>query len=451
MSQPRVCVIGAGACGLTAAKSLQQRGIEFDCFEMGSALGGMWRINNDNGRSAAYRSLHINTSRDRMGFSDFPMPRDYPDFAHHSQILEYFEQYASRFQLRRRITFRTAVERVRPLDDGRFRVTIRPRNGSPGQRQYDAVLVANGHHWSPRSPDFPGTFEGQTLHSHEYRAPDDMADKNVLVVGMGNSGCDIACEVSRVARRTVLSTRGGAHVIPKYLFGKPLDRVAPGWMWRHLPLPVFQRMFGLCLRIARGRLSRYGLPEPAHRVLAEHPTISSDLLNLIGHGRICVRPNIDRLCGHSVLFCDGTEEPFDQIIYATGYNLSFPFLDSSILSTGDNRVSLYKYVVHPDCPNLYFIGLIQPWGAIMPLAEQQAEWVGDILAGQCRLPGRSAMQQDIARCQNKQLRRYINSSRHTIQVDFHPYLRELQRERTRNRERSQTVTRSSNRTLPRAA
>lgn len=435
MNDARVCIIGAGASGLAAAKSLQQRGIDFDCFEMGSAIGGLWRYNNDNGQSAAYRSLHINTSRDRMAFSDFPMPSDYPDFPHHSQIIAYFEQYARHFGLNERITFRTAVEHVDPVGDGTFDVTIRPLGGQRRCSRYDAVLVANGHHWNPKYPEFPGDFSGRTIHSHEYRTADEMADRNVLVVGIGNSGCDIACEASRVARKVFLSTRSGAHIIPKYILGKPLDRVAPAWMWRHLPLSVFQRIFGLTLRIARGRVSRFGLPEPAHRVLAEHPTISSDLLNLIGHGKIHVRPNVSQLNGQTVAFDNGAEEQVDTIVFATGYNITFPFLDDDVMNPEGNRVSLFKHVVHPDYANLYFIGLIQPWGAIMPLAEQQAYWVGDILTGECRLPDRESMLSDVDLSDRKMQKRYVRSARHTIQVDFYPYKKELQQERERGRNR----------------
>jgi cation diffusion facilitator CzcD-associated flavoprotein CzcO len=439
MDDSRVCIIGAGSSGLVAAKVLAERGIPFDCFELGSGIGGLWRYNNDSGLSAAYRSLHINTSRDKMAFSDFPMPHRYPDFPHHSQILAYFERYAEHFDLRQRITFRTAVKHIQPVGDGTYDVIVEPRGGLRRCRRYAAVLVASGHHWDPRIPSFPGTFAGCTLHSHEYRTPDAMADKNVLVVGLGNSGCDIACEVSRVARRTFLSTRRGGHIIPKYLFGKPLDRVVPAWVWRHLPLWIFQRMFGAALRLSRGPVERYGLPKPQHRILEEHPTISSDLLNLIGHGRIQVKPNVSELSGDSVRFADESQEPIDTIVYATGYNITFPFLNQEVLNPAGNRVSLYKRVVHPGQPNLYFIGLVQPWGALMPLAEAQSEWVGDLLSGECALPPRELMLADMTRADAAVRRRYLNTERHTIQVDFYPYLAELARERQAGRKRPQAA------------
>lgn len=424
--------MGAGSSGLTAAKTLHERGIPFDCLEKGSGVGGLWRYDSDSGHSAAYRSLHINTSRTKMSFADYPMPKSYPDFPHHSLILKYFEDYTDHFGLRDRITFQTSVLRVEPQPQGGFLVTTENRQGQRHAREYSAVLVANGHHWSPRYPDFPGTFDGPTLHSHHYRTPESFAGKRVLVVGMGNSGCDIACDASRVASRVFLSTRRGAHVIPKYLFGKPLDKLAPRWMWEHLPFWVFQRFFQVALHLARGRMSKYGLPDPQHRILEEHPTISADLLNQLGHGEIAIKPNVRELRGTSVQFEDGSEEAIDVLVYATGYNVSVPFIERGILNTEHNEVRLYRRVVHPRYPGLYFIGLIQPWGAIMPLAEAQGKWVADLLDGSCGLPTPEAMEAEITNSRKKVRRRYTQTARHTIQVDFYAYLTELRRERKRH-------------------
>ncbi|MCA9123137.1 MAG: NAD(P)-binding domain-containing protein [Planctomycetaceae bacterium] len=429
MKDSRVCIVGAGASGMVAAKVLKQRGIPVDCFEIGTDIGGLWRYNNDNGRSAAYESLHINTSRNRMQFSDFPMPCDYPDFPHHSQVLKYFESYVEHFALRDCITFRTSVRHIAPREDGLFDVTVQARSGESRCRQYAAVIVANGHHWNPKFPEYSGEFHRQTLHAHDYRTPDAFRGKRVLVVGIGNSGCDIACEVSRVASKTFLSARRGAHIIPKYIFGKPLDRVVPRWVWQHTPLWLFKRVFNLALRISRGDLSRFGLPRPGHRLLEEHPTISSDLLNLIGHGKIQIKSAIRELQGDAVSFDDDSVEPIDAIIYATGYNIKFPFLDDTVLNPKGNRVPLYKYVVHPDYANLFFVGLVQPWGSIMPLAEQQAEWIGDLLSARCSLPNREVMLRDIDCTNSAMQRRYVRSERHTIQVDFYRYLAELKQAR----------------------
>ena len=427
MDERRVCIIGAGASGIVAARTMSQRGIPFDCFEKGSGIGGLWRYNNDNGMSATYKSLHINSSRKLMAFSGFPMPVSYPDFPHHSHILEYYESFVDHYGLRQHIQFNTTVESVEPVENGH--VVTFTRNGVTESRHYDNVLVANGHHWSPRKPEFPGTFNGEQFHSFFYKTTEGLEDKRVLVVGIGNSGCDIASEVSRIAKKTYLSTRRGAHIIPKYIFGQPLDRASKAFFWNVLPFRLFQTLFGFALRLARGRLSRFGLPEPSHRVLEEHPTVASDLLNLIGHGKIAVKPNVHNLDDGRVSFADGSTEDVDVIIYATGYDIRFPFLNDDVLNTENNEVPLYKRVVHPSHPGLFFIGLVQPWGPLNPLSESQCEWVADLISEEAVLPNEEEMAADIGKERRTMRKRYANSIRHTIQVDFYPYLRTLKKER----------------------
>ena len=425
------CVIGAGGSGLAAAKALHDRALTFDCFERGSAAGGLWRYANDNGMSGIYKSLQINSSRDMTAFADHPMPASYPDFPGHEQIRDYLDDYVDHFGFRDRIRFRTTVERVEQAPDGTFTVTVRTGDALPTSRRYRHVLVASGHHWLPRVPCFRGSFTGRILHAHEYRTPDAFAGARVLVVGMGNSGCDIACDLARVADRTLLSTRRGAHVIPKYLFGVPLDTICPEVVWRFAPMWLFRRAFQAVLWLNRGTLSHYGLPRPGHAVLQEHPTISSDLPSLVRERRVIMKPDINRLDGAAVVFADGSREAVDVIVLATGYQIAFPFLDRAVMAADDNQVRLYRHVVHPDVPGLFFIGLIQPWGAIFPLAEAQAAWVGDVVAGRCRLPDRGSMLRAIDDDLAGMRRRYVSSPRHTIQVDFHAYRALLRRERRR--------------------
>lgn len=428
MSPDRVCVVGAGSSGIVAAKVLQEHGIPFDCLEKGSGIGGNWRYRNDNGMSAAYASLHINTSKTRMAYSDFPMPEDYPDYPHHSQILAYFEDYVDHFGVRPHIRFSTSVEDVSPADGGGWQVTT--DGGEIGV--YRAVLVSNGHHWNPKLPDFPGRFDGRARHSHSYETPDGLEGKNVLVVGIGNSGVDIACEACHVAARTFLSTRRGAHILPKYALGKPIDQYTTPASSR-LPL-VLQRLgFQALLALARGPQDRYGVPRPGHTLLQAHPTVSADLLNLAGHGKIQIKPDVEALRGDRVAFADSSVEPIDEIIYATGYRITFPFLAPELIDPRGNAVRLYRHVVHPQLPGLFFMGLIQPLGAIMPLAEQQAIWVASLLTGEVELPERRTMERRIDAELRAMRRRYVTSGRHTIQVDYFPYLAQLRKEMRRQR------------------
>ena len=278
----RVCVIGAGSSGIAACQVLDARGIEFDCFEVGSQVGGNWRYMNDNGMSSAYRSLHINTSRRTMAYATYPMPDDYPDYPSHWQIAKYFDDYVDHFGFRGRIRFRTEVTGVEPAADGDWRVTWRDlESGEEGSEVYTAVFVANGHHWDARWPEpaYPGQddFEGEQLHVHDYKTPDTIEGKRVLVLGIGNSATDIAVEASQRAERTLLAMRRGAWILPKYLRGKPVDELGNAFVNR-LPLAVTRAMYRRALKTATGEPMDYGLPEPDHKLAEAHPTISAELL-----------------------------------------------------------------------------------------------------------------------------------------------------------------------------
>jgi dimethylaniline monooxygenase (N-oxide forming) len=433
----KVCVVGAGSSGIAACQVLSARGIPFDCFEKGSQVGGNWRYENDNGMSSAYRSLHINTSRKLMAYASYPMPDDYPDYPDHFQIARYFDDYVDHFGFREKIRFRTEVLRVEP-SDGEWEVTVEDIDGRRETIRYRAVLVANGHHWDPRWPEppFPGAeqFEGEQMHAHHYREPDVLRGKRVLVLGIGNSATDIAVESSRIAERTFLAMRRGAYVLPKYMNGKPTDEAASPLLTR-FPLSVQRFFIGRMLGLTAGDMTAYGLPRPDHKLLEAHPTVSAELLSRLGHGDIEVKPNIDRFAGgRTVRFDDGSEEEIDLVVYCTGYRISFPFFDSELVSAKDNRLSLYRRVASVEHPGLYFLGFIQPLGAIMPLAEAQAEWVADLLAGRAALPSAERMRAEIADYERKMRKRYVASKRHTIQVDFHPYLREIRHERKRARQ-----------------
>ena len=435
MAAEKICVIGAGSSGIVAAQVLNARGIPFDCFEKGSQVGGNWRFENDNGMSSAYRSLHINTSRRVMAFKALPMPDHYPDYPNHFQMAAYFDEYVDHFGLREKIRFRTEVVSVEP-SGGEWEVTVEDGDGKRETNRYRAVLVANGHHWDPRWPEpaFPGAEEygGEQIHVHPYREPDILPGKRVLVLGIGNSATDVAVESSRIADETFIAMRRGAYVLPKYINGKPIDETTNPLI-SALPIAVQRFFVNRALSIAAaGDMTAYGLPQPDHKLFEAHPTVSSELLPRLGHGDIRVKPNIERFSGgRTVHFVDGSEEEIDLVIYCTGYKMTFPFFDPQVLSAPDNRLPLYRRVASVERPGLYFIGFIQPLGPIMPLAEAQCEWVADLIAGRVSLPAPAEMRREIESEERKQSRRFVASKRHTVEVDFYPYLREIRRERKR--------------------
>jgi cation diffusion facilitator CzcD-associated flavoprotein CzcO len=424
---PNVCVIGAGSSGIAAAKALHERGIPFDCFEKSDRVGGNWVFGNRNGMSSAYRSLHINTSRERMEYSDFPMPRDYPDFPHHSQIARYFDAYVDHFGFRDKIVFEVGVEHAsRSPQTGVWRVRLETGD----ERAYDMVVVANGHHWDPRWPEppYPGSFDGVQMHSHYYLENTDFRDKRVLVVGIGNSAMDIAVESSFVAAKTFLSSRRGAYILPKYLFGRPLDQIGVNALTPMLPFGFRRMILEAMLRIGVGRVQDYGLPEPDHRIGEAHPTISADFLNRIAHGEMTWKPNVAALRGDRVRFEDGSEEEIDVIVWCTGYRVSFPFFDEDFISAPDNDLPLYRRVFKPGIDNLAFIALLQPLGATMPLAEAQGRWIAAYLRGEYHLPPVAEMERHMHREREEMFKRYVASKRHTMQVDFDNYLYDLRKE-----------------------
>jgi cation diffusion facilitator CzcD-associated flavoprotein CzcO len=425
----RVAVIGAGACGLAAAKALADAGLPFQCFEKGDRVGGNWVFKNKNGQSSAYRSLHINTSRERMQFRDFPMPPDYPDYPRHDLIARYFESYAQAFDLHRHIRFLTSVERAEPRGEGGFRLTL----AGGAVEEFDALVVANGHHWDPAWPDpaIPGQFSGLEMHSHSYLDPDEphaLRGKRVVVVGMGNSAMDIASELGHpgVAEQVFLSARRGAWVLPKYSFGKPIDQnsLLPPF----LPASVRRWLAELWYRLAVGRPEDFGLPKPDHRLDQAHPTISPDILTRLGSGDVHAKPALVRRDGQRVHFADDSVEEVDAIIYATGYQVSFPFFDERVVSVRGNDLPLYLRIFPLDREDLCFIGLAQPVGAVMPLAEAQAKLVAELLSGGYDLPNAAERKQRTERARAAMFARYVPSRRHTMQLDFDDYMTELARE-----------------------
>lgn len=436
----RVAVIGGGSSGLVCIKTCLDEGLEPVCFESSDDIGGLWRFkeNPEADRASIYHSVIINTSKEMMCFSDFPIPANFPNFMHNSLIMDYFRMYADNFQLKKYIRFNTKVLQVKQRSDfshsGQWDVETENKDGKKEKHIFDAVMICIGHHCQPNMPlhDFPGidTFKGKYLHSRDYKTPEQWRNKKAVVIGIGNSGGDIAVELSRVTKQVYLSTRRGAWILNRVGDnGVPLDlnfnRVLDA-VRRILP-------FGFFCSLGEKQLNKrfnhtlYNL-KPKHRLFSQHPTVNDELPNRILSGTVQVKPNIRRFQGSSVEFDDGSVvEDVDLVVFATGYTFSYPFLTSNVISVSQNKTSLYKYVFPPelDRPTLAIIGLVQPLGAIMPISEMQARWATRVFKGCIKLPSMSSMLKDIKCKEETMARRYVTSQRHTIQVDYVSYMDEI--------------------------
>uniref|UniRef100_A0A3Q0S8P1 Flavin-containing monooxygenase n=1 Tax=Amphilophus citrinellus TaxID=61819 RepID=A0A3Q0S8P1_AMPCI len=437
----RVAVIGGGSSGLACIKCCLDEGLEPVCFESSNDIGGLWRFkeNPEPDRASIYHSVIINTSKEMMCFSDYPIPAHFPNFMHNSLIVDYFRMYADHFQLLRHIRFNTKVLQVKQKSDfshsGEWVVETENKDGKKEKHIFEAVMICIGHHCYPNMPlhDFPGieTFKGKYFHSRDYKTPEEWRNKKVVVIGIGNSGGDIAVELSRVTKQVGLrSTRRGA-----WILNRVGDNGVPRDLTFNRVLEFLRKIipFGFFCSLGENQLNQrfnhtlYNL-KPKHRLFSQHPTVNDDLPNRILSGTVQVKPNIRRFRGSTVEFDDGSVvEDVDLVVFATGYRFSFPFLASQVVSVSNNKASLYKYVFPPELERstLAIIGLVQPLGAIMPISEMQARWATRVFKGCIKLPPVAGMLKDTQCKQEAMAQRYVTSQRHTIQVDYINYMDEI--------------------------
>ncbi len=422
----RVAVIGAGACGLTHAKYLLASGFEVTIFEIGSQIGGMWCYNNDNSRSSAYRTLHINTSRGVTRFSDLDFDAQTQSFPDHYDMHRYLVQYAEHFGVRPHIRFNSRVEQVRPVfdpkqgDAPRWELTI--TNG--GQEVFDAVIVATGHLSDPLHAPELQKFGGEYLHAHDYREPERFVGKRICVVGVGNSACDIASDLCVTSPHCVLVARSGVVILPKLLFGRPFTDITAHIQHPLIPRKLRQRLTKLLTWTAHGDLTRLGFKKPEEMT---HTTSNGTVVTDITYRRIAVKQGIESIDGRTIRFVDGTESEFDVLIAATGYRIDLNFLPPEVMRVEHNVLPLYLRIVPPDWPGLFLCGFFNTDTALNMVFEHQARWVREILLGNAVLPSPPEMHRAIAERTAWYAARYKNSTRHTIEEEHVRYLTDLKR------------------------
>lgn len=384
MRERRYAVVGAGPSGLAAARALQREGIAFDGFEASRGVGGLWDI--DNPRSTVYESAHLISSRTTTEFAEFPM-RTTADYPSHRELAAYFREYAEHFGLAAHYRFDTTVTALRRDDDGDWTVTA---SGPDGERtaRYAGVVIANGTLAAPRMPDFPGTFTGEILHTSGYRSARQLDGKRVLIIGAGNSGCDIAVDAVHSAASVEMSVRRGYHFVPRYLFGRPADTLNQG---RPLPPRIKQFVDSRVLRAFTGDPVRFGFPEPDHRIYESHPIVNTLILGHLGQGDLRIRADVARFEGDTVHFRDGTHGRYDTVLLATGYRLDYPFVERADLNWSGMAPTLFLNIFPPSFNGLFVMGMVEASGLGWQGRYEQAELIAAYLRAEVDHPERTSL------------------------------------------------------------
>jgi hypothetical protein len=424
-----VAVIGAGPHGLSALKALLQTGIPADGFDRADDIGGNWNFGGPTSR--VYESTHLISSKPFTQFPDFPMPDSFPDYPSHRQVKEYFDAYAAHFGLRERITLGAEVVEVKAAGE-QWDVTVEV-DGQRTTIRYDGVVVANGHNWNPKIPDYPGLsdFAGEVLHSADYKSAAQLRGKRVLVVGAGNTGCDIAVEAAQNATVTFHSTRRGYYYNPKFVFGKPSDQIADQLLAMRVPLALRRAAFGVTLRTTMGKFESFGLQKPDHAFFETHPIVNQQLVYYVGHGDITPVRDVDHFDAAGAVFADGSRADVDLVVFATGYLAVFPFLvDPDVLDAGEGHPHLGLQMASPKYDNLWLSGLIQPDSGQWTIAHWQGMAIAAFLDLRRRDPQRARQLYDELNAQRE--RRfsggtdYKDSTRHYYEIAHQDYLEVLE-------------------------
>ena len=421
----RVCVVGGGPAGLALARSFKAHGVDFDIYERHSDVGGLWDQSNPG--SPVYNSAHFISSKTQSHYTDFPMPDAYPDYPSNRQIHNYMQSFADAFGLRDHIAFNTGVKTATRDGEG-WRVTL--DNGQT--KSYSALVCATGTNWHPSMPTYPGTYTGEIRHASTYRAMDEFKGKRVLIIGAGNSGCDIACDAAQSADKAFISMRRGYHFLPKHLFGIPADVFAHDGP--QLPMWLTQRVFGVVLRILNGDVTRLGLQKPDHKLFETHPILNNQLLHFLSHGDIAAKRDVERFDGKIVHFKDGTSEEIDLVLCATGFTWKIPYVDPAEFSWKGGKPDLYMNLFSRETPNLYALGYMETNGGAYKLFDEMADLITQAIVA--RAKGGAAKQAVDQAIINDRPDlsggiKFVASDRHATYVEIDAYRRHMVKLRKR--------------------
>jgi len=422
----RVGIIGAGAAGLCSAKYMMEVGFDVTLYEIGTHVGGMWVYNNDNNRSSAYKTLHINTARDLTAFKDFPFDPGVQPFPDHRDMAVYLKEYAEHFDVTSRVKFKTRVVDIRPAPGYTPEKPLWHIETDAGAvDEHDTIMVCCGHLTKPfEVAMLRDQFKGEYLHSHYYRDPAVFASKRICVVGVGNSSFDIAGDLATVAERTVMVGRSTPLIVPKLIFGRPFSEVVRPFFSSWVPVSVRKSAVYFLTWIVHGRMSDLGFPPTDKKV---HPTSNATIVNHIKYRRVIVKQGISAINGQTITFSDGTSEDFDTLIAATGYEIELDFMKPEIMAPQDNTLPLYLRIVPPKWRGLYFLGFFNSDTALNWITEGQVKWVREHELGRAVLPSEAEMLGEVAERKAAMLRNFKDTPRHGIEVEHVPYFQDLRR------------------------
>lgn len=381
MADAAVGVIGAGGSGIVMGAALANAGLDFEILEARDGIGGTWRYDPDGAGSACYASLVTNTSKLRTSLRSGRIAGRPWEYASHREMLAYLEGIAKRHGLanRTRLNWRVADAAQR---DGEWVL----RSDSGEQRRYTSLVCALGVNGRPRWAQLDGQFSGEQLHSASYRTPERFADRDVLVIGLGTSGCEIAGETAAHARSVTVAVRSPMWLMRRRIGGVPLDWLDNPFLARLLPWSVRRPLLAGFSTASTGRLRRYGVPKPTRRCGDDIIAISDSFPRAVEQSLIDVRPDVASVSGREVRFHDGSAKNVDIIVHATGFDLPTGFLSAAAQPDADR---LYRGIAHTGVDGLHYVGMVEAHRALLPIVEAQAAWSAGVLAGHISRPDRS--------------------------------------------------------------